>query len=162
MTSRTSDRVISVGVVDDAAEVRILVRAQLSHAGGFEVVGEGSDGRDAIELAQTLRPSVLLLDVSMPRMDGLEALPKIREASPETRVVMYTGFDEGGLATRARELGAAGLIEKSMALDDLVDQLNEIIGRPLEDVPAPERSSQPTVDEVAASTAEQILGEHVP
>ncbi|HJQ42247.1 MAG TPA: response regulator, partial [Jatrophihabitantaceae bacterium] len=152
---------ISVGIVDDAAEVRILVRAQLSHAGRFTVVGEGSDGRDAIELARTLRPSVLLLDVSMPRMDGLEALPHIREVSPNTRVIMYTGFDEGGLAARAHDLGAAGLIEKSMALDDLVEQLDVILGP---DDPDEELVASVDLDETPApdpDTAQQVLGEHV-
>ena len=152
---------ISVGIVDDAAEVRILVRAQLSHAGRFTVVGEGSDGRDAIELARTLRPSVLLLDVSMPRMDGLEALPHIREVSPNTRVIMYTGFDEGGLAARAHDLGAAGLIEKSMALDDLVEQLDVILGP---DDPDEELVASVDLDETPApdpATAQQVLGEHV-
>ena len=152
---------IRIGIVDDAAEVRILVRAQLSFAGRFEVVGEGSDGRDAIELARAMQPEVMLLDVSMPRMDGLEALPEIRKVSPHTRVVMYTGFDERGLADRARSLGASGLIEKSMALDDLVDQLNAIL-----EVPEPPPPSAEPVVEVAdeplvPTTAQQILGEHV-
>jgi hypothetical protein len=62
----------------------------------------------------------------MPEMDGLEALPFVREVSPETVVVMYTGFDEGGLAHQARALGAAALIEKSVAIDELPEQLDAI------------------------------------
>jgi PAS domain S-box-containing protein len=69
---------------------------------------------------------MVLLDVSMPRMDGLTALPRITEVAPRTRVVLYTGFDEGGLSARARELGAAGLIEKSGRIGELADHLDAI------------------------------------
>ncbi len=113
-------------MVDDAREVRLLVKHQLAASGCFTVIGEGADGRDAIELARRHRPEVLLLDISMPEMDGLEALPHICAASPETVVVMYTGFDEGGLAARAEALGAAALIEKSLDIADLPDRLRAI------------------------------------
>jgi PAS domain S-box-containing protein len=116
----------TVVVVDDAAEVRALVRTQLSLSGRYVVVGEGSDGTEAIELAARHQPEVVLLDVSMPKMDGLEALPRIKQLAPQSRVVLYTGFEEGGLAVRAHELGAAGLIEKSGAIGELADQLDAI------------------------------------
>src|SRR3954451_8735338 len=108
-----TDQPSTAVIVDDAIEVRLLVKHQLGLSGRFVVVGEGGTGRDAIEQVRRHRPDLLLLDVSMPDMDGMEALPHVREASPETVVVMYTGFDEGGLAHRARALGAVALIEKS-------------------------------------------------
>src|SRR5437867_7991060 len=83
---------VRVVLVDDAAEVRQVVAMQLSVTEQFEVVGEGATGRDAIELVRQLTPDLLLLDVSMPDMDGLEALPAVAQASPETRVVMFSGF----------------------------------------------------------------------
>jgi PAS domain S-box-containing protein len=116
----------SVVIVDDAPEVRGLVRTQLKLSGRFVVVGEGRTGTEAVELCRDHQPDIVLLDVSMPDMDGLEALSKIREVAPQARVVMYTGFEESGLGDRARELGAAALIEKSTDVGSLVDQLSAI------------------------------------
>ena len=100
-------RLPTIVVVDDSADVRTLVRAQIRMSKRLEVVGEGVNGLDAVALAERHRPELMLLDVSMPMIDGLTALPKVLAASPATRVVMYTGFDERGLASRAQELGAA-------------------------------------------------------
>src|SRR3954452_17305645 len=94
-------------IVDDSDEVRTIVRAGLEASGLFEGVGEGADGAEAIAHAYRLQPDLLLLDTSMPTMDGLEALPAILTLSPQSRVVIYTGFEERGLADRAREYGAA-------------------------------------------------------
>lgn len=113
----------TVVVVDDAPEVRMLVKARLRLSGHFEVVGEGSTGLDAVELARTLRPEVIILDVSMPDMDGLQAIPGVLELSPGTCIVLYSGFDEQGLVAHARELGAAGFIEKSSEIDRLAEQI---------------------------------------
>jgi PAS domain S-box-containing protein len=116
----------SVVLVDDSREVRAVVHRLLQSA-GFDVVGEGSDGDEAILLAFRLQPSILLLDTSMPRVDGIEALPAILALSPETRVVMFTGFEEPDLATRARELGAVDFVEKSIHLEDLPARLRQTL-----------------------------------
>jgi PAS domain S-box-containing protein len=108
----------TVVLVDDSSEVRVLVRRLLESV-GFTVVGEGGDGDEAILLAHRLQPQLLLLDTSMPKVDGIEALPAILALSPSTKVVMFTGFEEPGLADRARELGAADFVEKSIYLQDL-------------------------------------------
>ena len=113
----------SVVLVDDSTEVRALVRRRLELSGLFEVVGEGGDGTEAISLVHRLEPQLLLLDTSMPTMDGIEALPAILALCPETRVVMFTGFEEIGLAARARELGAADFVEKSIQLEELPGRL---------------------------------------
>ena len=84
----------SIVLVDDAAEVRLLMRTRLRVSGRLDVVGEGADGAEAVALAAEHQPELMLLDVSMPGMDGLTALPRIREASPETRVVLYSDFEE--------------------------------------------------------------------
>ena len=99
------------------------MRRRLESSGMFEVVGEGGDGEEAIGLAQRHEPALVLLDTSMPTMDGIEALPAILALCPETRVVMFTGFEEHGLAARARELGAADFIEKSIPLEELPARL---------------------------------------
>lgn len=110
-------------VVDDAPDVRLLVRTMLRVSGSFDVVGEAGDGEAAVALAEREQPDLMLLDVSMPRMDGLSALPRVRAVSPRTRVVLYTGFDERGLARRARELGAAAFLEKSAKAEEVVETL---------------------------------------
>jgi hypothetical protein len=153
-----SDGTSTVVVVDDVAEVRLLVRRHLDRSGQFTVVGEGADGRAAVELARDLRPELLLLDVSMPEMDGLEALPQIRAAAPDTIVVMYTGFDEVGLADRARALGATALIEKSAAVGQLAGQL-EAIRRDATGGSEHSAASEPvSVDDAGEDT---VLGEHL-
>jgi PAS domain S-box-containing protein len=116
----------TIVIVDDAAEVRALVKTHLSLSGRYGVVAEGADGEEAIDLVRRHQPDMVLLDVSMPRMDGLTALPHIVQAAPQCRVVLYTGFEEGGLSARARELGAAGLIEKSGQIGELADHLDAI------------------------------------
>ncbi|GAB7002740.1 hypothetical protein JCM18899A_02110 [Nocardioides sp. AN3] len=126
----------TLAIVDDSEDVRAIVRAALEASGLFEVVGEGADGAEAIALAYRLQPAVMLLDTSMPAMDGLEALPAILTLSPETQVVIYTGFEERGLAERAQECGAADFIEKSTPVRELPERLWRVVGgRP--PVPAP-------------------------
>ncbi|NHC25173.1 PAS domain S-box protein [Nocardioides sp. IC4_145] len=113
----------TIVVVDDAPEVRLLVKTQLRLSGRLEVVGEGADGYDAVELARAHRPALMLLDVSMPGRDGLAALPLVLDASPTTRVVMFSGFDQAGLADHTRRLGASAFVEKSVPIEQLVDRL---------------------------------------
>ena len=116
----------TIVIVDDAPDVRQLIRTRLRLSGRFEVVGEGADGDQAIDLAARHEPSLLLLDVSMPEVDGLEALPKVLEVSPRTRVVLFSGFEEQGLVKQAHALGAAAFVEKSVSIDSLIDQLLEV------------------------------------
>ncbi|HEY5419353.1 MAG TPA: PAS domain S-box protein [Marmoricola sp.] len=151
----------TIVVVDDAPEVRAVLRTFFQFSGELDVVGEGSDGADAVELAGLHRPSLMLLDVSMPGMDGLEALTQVRRASPETRVVMYSGFDQAGLATRTAQLGASAFIQKSGSFDDLVAELLAIL-----DVeraqPVPPTATRGAEPQSALSTdAERILQEHL-
>ncbi|WGL52252.1 PAS domain S-box protein [Nocardioides sp. BP30] len=124
-------------LVDDSDEVRALVRTRLQLSGEFEIVGEGRDGAEAIGLAYRHEPDLLLMDTSMPTMDGLEALPAVLTLAPETKVVIFTGFEERGLADAARDLGAADFIEKSIRIDQLADRLLDALGtRPASDRPS--------------------------
>ena len=102
-------------LVDDADDVRAVVGRQLRLSGRFAVVGEGRTGADAIALAAKHRPAVMVLDASMPDMDGLEALPGVLDASPDTKVVMLSGFGGRALETAARALGACDYVEKQAA-----------------------------------------------
>lgn len=150
-----------VVIVDDSEEVRTIVRVALTASGLFDVVGEGADGGEAISQAYRLQPDIMVLDTSMPTMDGLEALPPVLALSPETRVVMYTGFSEHGLADRAREYGAVDLIEKSIPIRELAARLWEVVSN----TPAPvQRKPLRVVGADAADEAfqdQEVLDEHL-
>jgi len=143
----------TIVVVDDAPDVRMLLKTKLRLSGRLDVVGEGADGYDAVELAQQHRPSLMLLDVSMPGRDGLAALPLVLDASPATRVVMFSGFDETGLADLTRALGASEFIQKSVPLEELVERLVSI-ARP--GVPA----EKPGYDTLSPSL-DSVLADHL-
>lgn len=123
----------TIVIVDDAAEVRSLVKTRLRLSGLLDVVGEGADGEDAVELARRHRPGLMLLDVSMPDTDGFQALPRVLDVSPATRVVLYSGFEEEGLEEKALELGARAFIPKSAPIGSLAERLRSLL---LEDWPA--------------------------
>ena len=94
----------------------------------FDVVAEAENGLQAVQLAEQHKPHLLLLDISMPVMDGMEALPKIREASPDTQVVVLSGFEAGRMGQVALDAGAAAYLEKGIPPGVLIDRLLEILG----------------------------------
>lgn len=114
-------------LVDDVPELRRLLRHVLEWSDRFEVVGEADNGRIAVQLAGELTPDLVLLDISMPVMDGMEALPRIVETSPQTKVVMLSGFEAERLGQAAMEMGAAGYIEKGTAPAQLMSKLLTIL-----------------------------------
>ena len=110
-------------LVDDHPLTREGLAALLG-GHGFEVVGQAGDGREAIDLARELQPDVILLDLSMPEMDGLEALPRLRTESPHCEVVVLTASgDEANLLTAIRG-GAAGYLLKTEPPERLIDFLH--------------------------------------
>jgi DNA-binding NarL/FixJ family response regulator len=113
-------------VCDDQPAFRQLVTMVLGLETGIEIVGEAADGVEAIEAVRMHTPDVLLLDVAMPNMDGLEALPFILEASPATQVVMVTAFGSESIRERAMVAGAAAFIEKGLDVTELVAQVTQI------------------------------------
>ena len=115
-------------LVDDSADLRFLVRTAVESRGGFEVIGEASDGRQAIELARELEPDVVLLDLDMPSMGGLEALPLLREAAPTSKIVVLSSFRREDYEGQARAGGATGYIEKGVTARRLVDELLAVTG----------------------------------
>jgi PAS domain S-box-containing protein len=104
-------------LVDDNPDIRDLLRAQLEPLGRYDIVGEAGDGQAAIDAAAELRPDVVLLDLAMPRMDGLQALPQILEAVPGVRVIVLSGFDADSMAPKALSAGAARYVEKGLRMN---------------------------------------------
>lgn len=109
-------------IADDAPDVRMLLRTVIE-AEGFDVVGEARNGVEAVEMAGAEGPDVILLDLSMPVMDGLEAMPAILEAKPATRIIVLSGFVSAEVKDRVSSLGAAACIEKGARLDELLATL---------------------------------------
>jgi DNA-binding NarL/FixJ family response regulator len=110
---------ISVVVCDDVPELRRLARAALEEQGDMKVVGEASDGREAIEVIERLQPRIVVLDLSMPELDGLEAIPLIHQVSPPTEIVVFSGFEEAKVAEVALRLKASRYVRKGAPLEEL-------------------------------------------
>ena len=119
----------SVLLVDDEENIRFLARLQLERGGCFEVVGEAHDGLEAIELAGRMQPSVILLDVMMPRMDGFTALPELLMTTPRSMIVMLSSLSASQNTQPALAAGAFAYLEKAELAEGLTDRLTEMHGR---------------------------------
>jgi DNA-binding NarL/FixJ family response regulator len=104
------------------------VRLTLEEDPGIEVVGEASSGRDGVELAAETRPDLVLLDLSMPDMDGLEAIPLIRAAAPDARIVVLSGHEAGRISLEALDQGASRYINKAAGLAAITRIVREVAG----------------------------------
>jgi DNA-binding NarL/FixJ family response regulator len=111
---------IRVAVADDQALVRGGFAVLLRSADDIDVVGEAADGREAVELVRTHRPDVVLMDIRMPEMDGLEATAIITAESPATRVLILTTFDLDEYVFQALRAGASGFLLKDTRPEDLL------------------------------------------
>ena len=110
---------IHVLIVDDHAVVREGLRAFLELQDGIEVIGEAGDGREAIEEAGRLRPDVILMDLVMPRLDGVEAMRELHGRVPAARVIVLTSFPDDKRLVPALRAGAAGYLLKNVEPQDL-------------------------------------------
>jgi DNA-binding NarL/FixJ family response regulator len=104
---------IRVLLADDNEFVRESLSALLASAGGVQVVGACPDGRDVVATAARTRPDVVLLDLAMPHVDGLEAARRLLAAQPDARVIILTGMNSAAAAAEARELGVRGYVLKA-------------------------------------------------
>jgi len=121
---------IRVAVADDQALVRSGFAVLLRSSDGLDVVGEASDGREAVSLAERTRPDVMLMDIRMPEMDGLEATRLITagEATASTRVLILTTFDLDEYVFEALRAGASGFLLKDTLPDDLLAAIRVVAG----------------------------------
>ncbi|HVF19977.1 MAG TPA: response regulator, partial [Mycobacteriales bacterium] len=112
-------------LVDDAVDIRAIMRINLELSGAV-IVGEAGTGREAVELASELQPDVVLLDLAMPGMDGLEALPLVRAAAPDAKVVVLSGFAAARMEQSALDLGAAAYVEKGTPVHEILELLRRL------------------------------------
>lgn len=116
---------VSVLIVDDQVPFRLAARAVLRRAEGFELIGEAADGVEAVALAAELRPDLVLMDINMPTMNGIEATRRILESAPGTTVFLCSTYQRSDLPPEAESSGAAAYINKEELTPDLVRRLWE-------------------------------------
>lgn len=117
---------IRVMIVDDHNLVREGLKAVFEQGDDIEVVGEAGSGEEAIQLVDRLTPDVILMDISMPGMNGIQATRQIRETHPEARIVILTMLDQEGYVYEAIKAGATGYMLKSTSSDELVTAIRAV------------------------------------
>ncbi|MFE0133143.1 response regulator [Streptomyces sp. NPDC059037] len=115
-----TDRVVRVVLADDQPLVRAGLRVLMADNPELDVVGEAGTGADAVRLARDVRPDVVVMDIRMPGMDGIEATRLITAETDATRVLVLTTFDDDDYVYGALRAGASGFLVKDMALDDIL------------------------------------------
>jgi len=125
----TVPQMIRVLIADDHRMFAEALEAILATDERLEVAGQASDGAEAVRVALKARPDVILMDIAMPIMDGLQATKQIRKQWPTARVLMLTGSNSRSDVDRAREAGAAGYVTKERIAAELIDAILEIAKR---------------------------------
>jgi DNA-binding NarL/FixJ family response regulator len=119
-------RKIRILIADDHAVVREGTRRILEQEPDMEVVGEAGDGEEAVNLATSLKPDVAIVDVSMPKMDGIEATRRIKAACPSINVLILSAYDDDQFIFSLLEAGAAGYLLKSIRSRELIDAIRAV------------------------------------
>ena len=117
---------IGVLICDDVVELRRLIRVVVELDPSLDVLGEAQNGEQAILQAKRLQPDVILLDLSMPVLSGLEALPAIRAAAPKARIIAFTGLSSPDLEHVLLESGANSLLAKGASPDAITDAIKDV------------------------------------
>ena len=113
-------------IVDDVPQVRRELRTLLPLVDDIEIVGEAENGQSAIELAATLQPDAILIDVELPLLDGLEATRRIKQTSPATRIIILSIHNDTVVRARARSVGADDFVDKGAPLTALLQAIKPI------------------------------------
>ena len=117
------DGPIRVLIVDDHPMMRDGLRSTIEIERDMRVVGEAADGAQAIEMFSSLRPDVTLLDLQMPRVDGVQALASIRQSSPDASVIVFTVYPGDVRVAQALQLGATSYLLKSASREEIIDAI---------------------------------------
>jgi two-component system nitrate/nitrite response regulator NarL len=115
-------------IVDDSELVRGLVREFIESLPGFEVCGEAADGLEGVEKGLELKPDLIVLDFSMPRINGLQAALMLHEIVPETPIILFTVFKDAVLSRLAHNAGVAAIVSKTDQLTILADEVQRLTG----------------------------------
>jgi DNA-binding NarL/FixJ family response regulator len=116
----------TVYLCDDVADIRLLMRFALEESPDLRVVGEAEDGVAGVEGVAETQPDVVLLDLSMPRLDGLEVISRLREVSPSTGIVIFSGFSAERMRELSVRLGADRYLEKGTSIDTVRDVVRAV------------------------------------
>jgi len=116
----------TVVIVDDDDIVRIGLKTLLQDIGGYEVVGEATNGREAVQLARRLNPSLVIIDVGMPTMNGIDATKRIKTLVPDTKIIALSVHDDSRFVTQMLDAGAMGYLPKQGAVEELPFALKTI------------------------------------
>ena len=119
---------IKLLLVDDQPLVRRGLRMSLALEEDFQIDGEAGDGREALALAQALAPDVVLMDVAMPKMDGLTAAQAIKSSMPKTAVIILSLYDDASTRERAVQAGAFAFVPKHAPLEELIAAIRQAAG----------------------------------
>lgn len=122
------DRVISVVIVDDHQLFREGIKRILEMEPTFEVVGVGSNGEEACQLAESLKPDVFLMDINMPVMNGVEATERIKSISPESKIIILSIHDDENYVSQVIASGASGYLLKEMDSDAMIEAVQVVAG----------------------------------
>jgi DNA-binding NarL/FixJ family response regulator len=114
-------------IVDDSAVVRKTLRQTLERHDGWEVCGEAANGREGVEKAQQLKPDLILLDSSMPVMNGLEAARQLKRLLPSVPLLMFTNYGTDYLEKEALSAGVTALVSKSESVEVLVSRIQALL-----------------------------------
>lgn len=120
------NRTIRVLIVDDHAILRMGLASLLSTKEGIEVIGDAEDGRTAIKLTHKLHPDVIVMDLMMPEMDGIETTAALKRECPDAKVLILTTFGASDGISNALNAGAKGAVMKSVAFTDLVEAIRTV------------------------------------
>jgi DNA-binding NarL/FixJ family response regulator len=165
---------IRVLIAEDHHMVRAGICALLEKAGDFKVVGEASDGQEAVDLAEKLKPDVLVMDIMMPRINGVHAAERIRDMNLPTHILLLSMYSDESLIQRAMQSGVKGYVLKTSVSDELISAVRCVargetfLSKPIEEIfaqskfnPQPSKKSENVIDELSPREKEilQLIAE---
>jgi len=122
----TGEVPVRVVVADDNADIRMMLRAYLEADGRFTVMGEAADGDEVVRVVAATNPDVIILDLYMPDVGGLEAIPQLRARSRSMKIIVYTAYAAAAIVRAALTLGADAVVRKGVPMAELVDTVDRL------------------------------------
>lgn len=116
-------------IVDDAMFMRIILKKMIEEDGQYTVAAEGTDGLEAVELAKKHKPDVMTLDITMPKMGGIEAVEKVLEVSPETRIIMISAMGQQSMVIEAIKAGARDFVVKPFEKSRVIQAIRNVTSK---------------------------------